>query len=55
MLYMDFKLDMYNHVDTFQSLKFVFGLSDIFEVFMTASTLDFYNILQFLAKVSQSL
>ena len=46
---MDLKLDMYNHLDAFQSRKKFRGISDIFDVFMTSSMSDFFVILQFLA------
>ena len=49
---MDLKLDMYNHLDTLESLKKFCGISDIFEKFMMSQMSDFYVILQFLATAS---
>ena len=49
---MDLKLDMYNHLVTLESFKKFRGISNIFDVFMTSSMLDFYVILQFLATAS---
>ena len=46
---MDLKLDMHSHLDMFESLKKILGISDIFDVFVTSSMLDFFIILQFLA------
>ena len=49
---MDLKLDMHSHLDMFESLKKILGISDIFDVFVTSSMLGFYVILQFLATAS---
>ena len=43
---------MYTHLDKFESLKKFWGISDIFDLFMTSSMWDFYVILQFLATAS---
>ena len=43
---------MYNLLVTLESLKKVWGLSDIFTVFVTSSVSDFYVILQYLANAS---
>ena len=43
---------MYNLLVTLESLKKVWGLSDIFIVFVTSSVSDFYVILQYLANAS---
>ena len=49
---MDLKLGMYNHVDMSESFKKFWGISNIFDVFMTSSMSDFFVILQFLATAS---
>jgi len=46
---MDLKLCMHNYLDTLESLKKFWGISDIFDGFMTSSMSDFFVILQFLA------
>ena len=48
-LCMDLKLGMYNHLEPLESLKMFWGISNIFEVFMTSSMSDFYITFQFLA------
>ena len=45
-------VDMYNHLDTLESLQQFWGISDTFDVFMTSSMSDLYVILQFFAKAS---
>ena len=49
---MDFKLDMQNHLDKLKLVKKFWGISDIFDVFMTSSMSDVFVILQFLATAS---
>ena len=49
---MDFKLCMYNHLDTLKLFKKFWGIFEIFDVFMTSSISDFYVILQFFAATS---
>ena len=49
---MDLKLDIYNYLDTFESLKRFSGISDIFDVFITSSMPNFVVILQYLATES---
>ena len=49
---MDLKLDMYNHLDTLESLKKFSGISDIFNVFIISSISNLYVILHFLATTS---
>ena len=46
------KLCIYNYLDTIESWKKFWGLSNICDVFMTWSMSDFYVILQILATVS---
>ena len=46
---MDLKLCMHNNLDTLKSLKKFWGISDIFDGFMTSSMSDFFVILQFFA------
>ena len=49
---MDLKLRIYNHLGTLESLKKLWGISNIFEEYITSSMLDFYIILQLLAMAS---
>ena len=49
---MDLKLDIYNPLDTLESVEKFWGISDIFDVFITSSMSDFLVILQFLATAS---
>ena len=50
--YMDLKIDMYNHIDTIKLFKKFWGISDIFDVFMTSLMSDLFVVLQFLATPS---
>ena len=49
---MDLKLGMFNHLDILEPFKKFWGISDIFDVFMTSLMLDFFVILQFVATAS---
>ena len=52
---MDLKLDIYNPLDTLESVEKFWGISDIFDVFMTSSMSNIYVICSFgLQQVSQS-
>ena len=45
-------LDMYNYLDTLELVRKFWGISNIFDVFMTSLMSDFLVILQFLATAS---
>ena len=49
---MDITLSIYNHLDTLQTLIKFWDISDILDVSMTSSMLDFFVILQVLATAS---
>ena len=40
---------MYNYLDMLESLATLWGISDIYDLFMTSQVSDFYVILQLLA------
>ena len=43
---------MYTHLDTLESLKKFWGISDTFDVFMTSLMSGIFDIVQFLATAS---